>query len=228
MRTILLTVLLSALLGGGGVYVWKYYGGFSNEQQAALAFIDAYSAYTEVAERVESLVHLPGTEGNSDRSQLLTLLNAILTDDMENGRREELARVAFNNLTALKNEVDGAQTAQASLYVELQRLDAAARSFTSVAKRAEAEAIVSNARTCAELSARITSVLSEMNEQTYAIITRILEDKGDLTPAHVTEINAATAAAETRFDLLKGLYADLLGRRKGMEGQFTTFAHRAL
>jgi hypothetical protein len=228
MRTIVLTILASALMGGGGVYAWRYYGGFVGEQQQVIAFIDAYGAYAEVAERVEVLVHLPGTQGNSDRAELLELLNSVLTGTIDSTRREELARLAFNNLTTLKKEIDGAQAAQALLYEELQKLDAASKVFSGIARQRDAADIVEQARKRAELSARITSILSEMNDHVYAIITRILEDRGELTSAHAQDINASTDAAEDRFDTLSGLYAELIDKRTDIEMNFTDFAKHAL
>ena len=114
MKAAFITILLALLLGGGGTFLWVYYGGFAGEQSEAVAFIDIYGDYAEVAERVELLVHLPGTEGNSDRAELLNLLEAILTQDMAPQRREELARLAFSNLDTVKREIDAAQAAQAA------------------------------------------------------------------------------------------------------------------
>jgi hypothetical protein len=228
MRAVLITILLSILIGAGGVYVWTYYGGFVPEKGQAIAFINRYGDYEEVAEQVEALVHLPGTAQNSDRTQLYALLTSLLTDAISNERREELARVAFNNLTALKREVDAAQTAQASLYVELEELGQAGSAFASVALERQASALVDGARKRAELSARITSILSEMNEQTYAIITRILADRGKLTSEHIRNINEATDGAEKRFETLKQLYEELEDKKRSMQREFELFAQSAL
>jgi hypothetical protein len=228
MRIILTTILVSALLGGGGVYAWRYFGGFSGEEQEAIAFIDAYGAYADVAGQVDALVHRPGSEGNTDRSELLTLLSSILTERMDAVRREELARLAFNNLTALKKEIDGAQAAQARLYEGLQQLDAASRIFKSIARQRDAADIVRLARERAELTARITAILSEINDHTYAIITKILSDGGELTQEHIQAINATTAGAEERFETLTGVYDALGAKQKTLEAEVTAFAQSAL
>jgi hypothetical protein len=214
MKGIILTLLVAALLGGGGTFLWKYYGGFSGEHGEVVAFINTYGEYVDVAEEVEFLVHLPGTEGNADRGELLALLEAILTKEMTAERRGELARLAFSNLDVLKKEIDAAQVAQAKLYEVLQDLDVAARSFTSMDLHARATEIVDLARKRAEVSSRITSILSEINDHTYAIITQILDDQGELTNSHITAINTSTTEAEERFDTLSALYEQLIDLRE--------------
>jgi len=228
MRAAFITTLLAVLLGGGGTFLWLYFGGFAGEDGSSIAFIDAYGAYAEVADEVERMVHLPGTEGNMDRSELLALLNSILTENLEPERREALARLAFSNLDAIKKEIDAAQVAQAALYQVLQDLDNAGRMFTSIELRKRADEIVQLARKRAELSSRITSVLSETNEHTYAIITRILAEKGELSREHVAEINATTKTAEERFSELEELYTEILVKKEEVQNKFTEFATVAL
>jgi len=181
----LIIILVALVLGGGGTFLWLYYGGFEGEKPQAVAFIDKYGEYNEVAEKVEFLVHLPGTENNTDREELLALLTTMLTEDIEPERRESLARLAYTNLDSLKKEIDAAQVAQADLYAILQEFDAVAKVFTSIELRNKAEEIVLLSRKRAELSARITSVLSETNEHSHAIITRILAEGGDLSQKHI-------------------------------------------
>ena len=225
---IILTIILAVLIGGGGVYTWLYYGGFAGEKDVAIAFIDAYGEYDEIALHVEALTHLPGTEGNADRAELQSLLETVLTHDVTPERRDVLARLAFQNLDTLKKEVDAAQSAQAKLYQNLQQLDNVGRQFEGVQLRTQAGSIVTHARKRAELSARITSVLSETQDQTHAIITQILEDKGELTSAHIQAINSATAEAENRHDGLEGLYTEVLQEKKDIETAFTQFIATAL
>ncbi len=228
MRAALITIVLAALLGGGGVYAWLYYGGFGGEKGTAVAFIDSYGAYAEVADQVDAYTHLPGTGDNVNRQELQSLLTSILTENMEDGHRAELARLAYADLDALKKEVDQAQAAQAKLYQVLQDLDNASRVFHGIDLRTKAAEIVTMARARTELSARITSVLSETNDQTYAIITRILSDNGALTDAHKTEINDATDEAEKRFDTLKQLYDQLIAKKADLDRSFQSFAHAAI
>lgn len=227
MRKILYTIVGAILLGGGGTFLWLYYGGFEGEQGKVVAYIDQYGAYSEIAEQVELLVHLPGTEGNTDRAELLALLESILTKDMEKEKREELARLAYTNLSSIKKEIDAAQIAQARLYEVLQDLDNVSRMFNSMNLRKQASEIVVMARRRAEISARITSILSETNEQTYAIITRILAEKGELSSSHIMEINDATSAAEKRFATLGDLYTELLSKKNEMSEMFKNFATSA-
>jgi hypothetical protein len=228
MRAIFFTVFLSALLGGGGVYAWHYFGGFEGEKSHAVAFINTYGDYAAIAKEVEQLVHLPGVEGNSDRAELQRLLTSLLTDTLTPPRREELARLAYNNLNVLRREVDSAQTKQAQLYTLLENLDTASKVFRGAGIERQAGDIVAGARKRAELTARITSVLSEMNEQTYSIITRILEDKGELTQEHIQYINDSTAYAEERFEILGGLYTELQQKTIETEMLFTQFVKGAV
>jgi hypothetical protein len=225
---ILATLLFALLIGGGGTFLWLYYGGFEGEKSTAIAFIDVYGEYSAIANSVESLVHLPGTKGNTERSELLALLNSILTEDLEPERRATLARLAFANLDGIKKEIDSAQIAQAKLYQVLQDLDNASREFSSIELRGHVEEIVTMARKRAELSAHITSILSEINEQTYAIITRILADEGALSAEHVSSINSVTADAEKRFVLLEGLYVELVAKKEEMDKAFVQFTQQAL
>lgn len=228
MRQIILVLVIALLCGGGGAFAWKFYGGFKGEQPEAVAFIDVYSVYAVEAEKVEKYVYLPSIEGNINRSELYTLLDSILTKKMEPERRESLARLAFANLDALKKEIETAQSGQAKIYAMLQDLDNASKVFTSIDLRKQTERIVTEARKRAELSARITSILSEINEQTYAIITRILAEKGDLSDAHITEINSITAEAEKRFMSLEGLYTELENKKIELERLFSEFVATAL
>jgi len=229
MRAMFITILLALALGGGGMYVWIYYGGFEPEQGKAVAFIDTYGDYAEVADVVEALVHLPGTEDNADRAELQALLETILTDNtLTPERRETLARLAYANLDVVKKEIDAAQSSQAEVYQHLQDLDNAARVFKGMRLRSEAEGIVTLARKRAELTARITSVLSETHDQTYSIITQILEDDGELSHEHVTAINSSTDKAEERHDLLIGLYDELIAQKVALDDSFAGFARDAI
>jgi len=225
---ILITLVFAIILGGGGTFLWLYYGGFEGEQGVSVAFVDYYVTYEQVATEVEQLVHLPGTEENIDRAELLTLLDSILTKDMEASQRANLAQLALTNLNAIKQEIDMAHIAQAKLYEVLQELDNASRIFSSLDLRNRAEKIVISARKRAELSANITSILSKNNEQTNAILTRILVDEGELSQTHITEINSATAETEKRFDVLEQLYTDLTAKKKEVEDAFATFVAVAL
>lgn len=225
---ILLIILLAAGIGGGVAYAWVYYGGFAGEKGTSIAFIDSYSEYDEIATEVEALVHLPGVGENADRAELLSLLNSILTETMSGTQRESLARIAFTHLDTIKKEIDAAQTAQARLYAVLQDFDNASRVFHGIELRRKADAIVALARKRAELSSRITSVLSETSEQTYAIVTRILADQGSLTQEHIIEINNATAEAEKRFATLEDLYQDLTLKKTELDAAFTDFAETAI
>ncbi len=227
MRTFII-VILALILGGGGTFLWLYYGGFNNEKKEAMSFIDAYGNYSEIADAVEKLVNLPGTEGNRDRAELFSLLTSILTEKMEPVKRERLARLAYSNLDTIKKEIDTAQLEQAKLYQVIQEFDNASRSFSSIVLQNRSKKIITLARKRAELTARITSVLSETNEQTYAIITRILQEKGDLSEAHIKEINASTEYAEKRFHSLESLYKELLEKKKEMEDEFNEFVKVAI
>jgi hypothetical protein len=228
MKKIISIVIVAILLGGGGTFLWLYYGGFENEKNISMEFVEIYGDYLENVNKVEYFVHLPGTENNSDRSELLRLLNSILTEKLEPKRREELARIAFTNLDVLKKEVDSAQIYQANLYKVIQEMGNVSVKFSAVDLRNKAESIVMLARERAELSSRITSVLSEMNEQTYAIITRILEEKGKLTDEHIIAINNATDMAEERFHSLEVLYEKLLDKKNEMDKSFDEFVKTAI
>jgi hypothetical protein len=228
MKKIISIVIVAILLGGGGTFLWLYYGGFENEKNISMEFVEIYGDYLENVNKVEYFVHLPGTENNSDRSELLRLLNSILTEKLEPKRREELARIAFTNLDVLKKEVDSAQIYQANLYKVIQEMGNVSVKFSAVDLRNKAENIVMLARERAELSSRITSVLSETNEQTYAIITRILEEKGKLTDEHIIAINNATDMAEERFHSLEVLYEKLLDKKNEMDKSFDEFVKTAI
>jgi len=225
---IFITLVLAILLGGGGTFLWLYYGGFEGEKAISVTFVDHYVNYEEIAQEVELLVHLPGTEGNIDRAELLTLLDSILTKKMDAVQRKNLAQLALTNLNTIKQEIDSAHVAQAKLYEVLQELDDASRVFSSIDLRNRAEKIVFSARKRAELSANITSILSKNNEQTYTILARILVDEGELSSAHITELNSATNETEKRFGTLEQLYSELVVKKKEVEDAFATFVAVAL
>jgi uncharacterized secreted protein with C-terminal beta-propeller domain len=228
MKAAITTIVVALALGGGGTFLWFYYGGFEGEGVEAVAFIETYGDYVEVAETVELLVNIPGVKNNADRAELLTLLDSILTANMTDEKRDSLARLAYTNLNTLEKEIDAAQSAQATLYEKLQQLDSVARRFNSIELQNRAMDIVSHARKRAEISARITSILSETNEQTHAIITRILADNGKLSQTHIIEINEATADAQARFDTLRMLYQELQQKKKEIDALFNTFVQKAL
>jgi len=227
MRFLLVTILAIAI-GGGTAYAWLYYGGFAGEKEQAIAFIDVYGAYSEVVREVETLVHAPGTEGNNSRAELETLLTKILTEEMDAEHRYTLTELAKTHLDTLKGEVDRAQSAQAELYERLQELDNSARTFSGMQVREKADAVVQLARKRAELTARITSVLSETHDQTSAIIARILREQGELTQAHIQYINDITAKAEERHATLSELYTELSVGQRTQSETFQSFVNTAL
>ncbi|KKS85284.1 MAG: hypothetical protein UV60_C0009G0005 [Parcubacteria group bacterium GW2011_GWA2_43_11] len=225
---IFITLVIAIILGGGGTFLWLYYGGFEGEQGVSVAFVDNYVTYKQVAQEVEQLVHLPGTEGNVDRAELLTLLDSILTKEMDASQRANLVQLALTNLNTIKQEIERAHIAQAKLYEVLQELDTASRMFSSIDLHNRAAEIVDFARKRAEFSANITSILSKNNEQTYSILARILVDEGELLQAHIAEINSATAETEKRFSSLEQLYSELVVKKKQVEDAFVTFVAVAL
>lgn len=228
MRIVLITLILATTLGGGVAYAWVYYGGFVGEGSTGIAFIEVYGDYAEVANRVEMMVHVPGVAENENRGDLLSLLSTILTEDIDDTERERLARIAFSHVDTMKKEIDQAQAGQAELYRVLQDLGNAAAQFRGLEAQDLAGTVVSQARERAELSSRITSILSETNDHTYAIVTQILEEKGSLSDEHVQAINAATTGAEDRFDDLTRLYNDLIQRRADVETSMQTFAEKVI
>lgn len=216
------------ILAGGATYAWLHYGGFGGDKGGAVAFIDAYSIYSETAAAVEGLVHQPSTEQNGSRVELQALLETILTEDIDAERRDTLARLAFKHLAVLRDEVDMAQSAQAELYEHMQQLDDAATRIRGTQQRTHADRVVDGARKRAELTARITSVLSETNDQTENIITTILRDGGALTDAHVMAINESTDKAEGRHATLTTLYAQLTEQQTLIDDSFAAFVDNAL
>lgn len=84
------------------------------------------------------------------------------------------------------------------------------------------------ARERAELSSRTTSILGETNDQTSAIITRILGDHGVLTSEHIVSINEATSAAESRFATLTELYAQMNAKKTALDAAFAEFVEMAI
>lgn len=225
---IFLTLLCALMLGGGGAYAWLYYGGFEGERSSVVGFIDAYSTYDVSATRVAALVHSPSTEKNSDRSELLALLQDILTGTLTNDEREALARVAFTHLDSIQKGIADAAVAQDELYLNIQNLDTMSRIFTGMRAREQAHDLVSLARACAETSARIIANLSETHEHTYAIITRVLEDGGELTDEHKRSINAITTEAETRHAELEAHYTSFVAQRDSLTMAFDQFVHDLL
>ncbi len=227
MRTLFI-ILIAILLGGGGTYLWVYYGGFDGERTSAIAFIDAYSTYDVAASRVEDMVHGPGTKRNPDRTNLLALLEKILTADISAEERSELARVAYGHLDSIQEGIADAKKVHGELYAIIQDLDNTSRIFHGVRAKEQAEKLVTLARERAETSARIIANLSETHEYTYAIITRVLEDGGELTDEHKNSINTITAEAESRHAALEEQYARSMEQSDALEIAFDQFVHDML
>lgn len=226
MKWILLALLIIATLIGGGL--WYYYGDIHGEPTATVAFVEAYGEYEEVATQVEKLINAPAAGGNSARQALLSLLSSILTGEQTPEEREQSARAAFAELEQLRREVDAAQAAQASIYSRLDALSVAAQGFRAKRYVDEAQGIVVLSRQRVELGSQITSILAETNEHTYAIITRILDEKGNLSQAHIVDINAATDAAEVRFETLNTRYQELAAKRDEASARFNALVRTAL
>lgn len=226
MKWIAIVFLLLIATAGGGA--WYYYGNMHGEPEAAVAFVEAYGEYDEAATQVEALINAPATGGNGARQALLSLLGSILTGEQTPEEREKSARAAFSELEQLRREVDAAQAAQASIYSRIDALAVAASGFRAKRHADVADTIVDLSRERVEIGSQITSILSETNEHTYAIITRILEEEGELSQAHIVDINAATDAAETRFDNLNHLYQDLAAKRNEAEERFKLLVRAAL
>lgn len=221
-------ILIAILFGGGGTYLWVYYGGFEGERTSVVAFIDAYSAYDIAASQVADLVHDPGTTRNTDRSNLLALLERILTAPLEANERAKLARVAYGHLDSIQNDIAEAKKAHEELYAIIQDLDNMSRIFRGVRAGEQASGLVSLARERAETSARIIANLSETHEYTYAIITRVLEDEGALTDEHKQSINTITSEAESRHAALEEQYERFMAQGEALDLAFDQFVHDTL
>jgi hypothetical protein len=187
-----------------------------------------YGEYAERAHTVAELVHAPGLESNVNRAELELLLEEMLTKPMESESREAMARIAFEHIDILQTDIKTASEEQSKLYNLTQQLDNSARMFNGVKIRAQAGEIVVQTREQAEISARIVALLSYTYEHTYAIVTRILQDKGELTDAHKTAINTMTPEAEVRHSALKELYTEFSAKEARLSEMFGTFVEDAL
>lgn len=208
--------------------MWHYYGGFAGDDAGAVMFINAYGEYADVAQRADALTHAPTVEENTSRSDLYASLAAMLTEAQADDVREVRARAAFAQLDQLKREVDAAQAAQADLLAAQEAMGEAARALKSARLRVRAQEIVEAAGVRSAVSAKITGLLSHANDESYAIITRVLEEKGALSQEHIIRINSITTAAETRHDELTAAYDELVRAEELIQSSFAAFVAEAL
>lgn len=227
MRIFLIIVALLVLMGGGA-YAWYYFGGFDGDDAGAIAFIDAYGAYSEAALKVDALTHAPTVEQNEGRVDLLERLTSILTGTLTAAERESQARAAFGDLDALKREIDAAQAAHGDLYKTQRDLEAAGVRLANARSEAVAKEILALARSRTELAISITSLVSENHDHMYAILTRILDERGELSQEHVIQINASTDGAEARRDELERSYEELVRIEAETRATFARFVAVAM
>jgi len=202
-------ILLLVLLIGSAFFIVVSFlasGKFPQKTYGDLS-LSLATLHDSLDEEITS-AHLPGSGTNESRQQLNTIFNRLLMEHMSTDERILLSRQGMELLAITREEISRVTihliTSEGSLE-ELEKMEFSGNR----SEMALLDDYIDRAHTINHVVSTITTLLTRLNDHSNSILKRIIADDGQLTPAHVTDLNTQTPLAEGNFDDLTYSYSRL-------------------
>lgn len=194
-----LAVVLASLAAFGGYYLLA--------QRSAASFAAMYEEYASLAAEADNAAFLPGAQNNPVRQQLNTVLQELLFERTSRERRLELVGVGLELLEKSKEQLDLLTVRKDAADAQAARMQVSVLNAVNAAS--EAKMLVAYAKERSALISDIRAYSFKANFEMQQIFDRIREDEGQLTNAHIAQLNSQVPKVEREFDKRSTLYRAL-------------------
>lgn len=171
-------------------------------------FAYAYAAYASSAARHDSAAFIPAMAENPLRKELNAALSDVLGTSMAPDARITRAREGLGLLKDAEAQIDLIEDAGIATQERVARMEES-MSMVGQLHRSYLRDIIQLSRARLDIIADIRGLSYRANHHTEEIFARVIEDKGELSTAHVAELNRLIPSVEAQFDTRSNLYDDL-------------------
>lgn len=196
-----LLVLCIALLG---FCIFLYLGMYAHAR-----FDDAYAVYAVESKKHNENAFLPGASGNPLRRELNKVLAEVLGKQMTAPERLALSNRGLLLLQGIERQIGAINDSSAAVQEALSDMDRQAQSFSNGYARGPMLEIVTLAKDELRFIEDIRGLSYRTNFHTAEIFNRVVADHGELTDAHIQELNDQLPKVEEQFNLRANLYTEL-------------------
>lgn len=175
---------------------------FSYRFYFAHQFKQSYDAYAKLSDIHVTAAFTPATEANPLRQELNRALADVLATELPRAERLARAERGVVLLNELEKQIDAIGDAGEAVSKEIERMEARATG-------AERKEIVDLALERARIIGDIRGLSYRASYHTADIFKRIIEGNGELTAAHVEDLNNQIPLVEEQFDRRTALYTEL-------------------
>jgi hypothetical protein len=165
-------------------------------------FSQSFGEYAALADEHSNAAFFVGALDNPMRQELNRILSEVLGRNMSAAERLQLAERGLALLDETEVQIDGLGTIADRVKKAIDALEAE----SAFGSRRE---LISLARERLDVIADIRGLSYRANYHTAEIFRRIARDNGELTDAHVTELNGQLPMVEEQFNERSNLYNEL-------------------
>jgi hypothetical protein len=171
--------------------------------------MDGYSAYSVVAKQHRDAAFFVANEQNPVREELNRLLTDVLEETIPDGERLVKARRGLELLSMSERSIDAIGDIAVVNDQALLLLEGRSHLWVLWWWHAPMRDVVTLAQSQAAIIADIRGLSYRANFHTAQIFSRIVDDQGSLTDAHIAELNNLIPKVEDQFDQRSNLYSEL-------------------
>lgn len=194
----LAALALCLVLVGGFVYL---------ATRSSSRFESEYAAYAVLAKEQEDAAYLPAAPNNPVREELASDLAQALDQNTSAPARLKFTQDGLDRIKELEAQVDAIGDAgdKANVAIAQMQVDAL-KDFSSSGVTHE---IIELAKQRSAVIEDIRGLSYRADFETSKIFDRIVSDKGELTAAHVADLNDEIPLVEEQFNQRSSLYTEL-------------------
>lgn len=172
-------------------------------------FQQSFETYEGLAKTHVALGYIPGASDNPVREKLNTILSQVLARPLTPKERLALAGEGLSALKEGERQIDAIGDAGEKVQIAITYMESKSTSVGMFFSVADAKRILALAKEEFGVVSDIRGLSYRANFHTAEIFNRIVLDKGELTPAYTTELNAQIPAVEEQFNKRASLYESL-------------------
>jgi hypothetical protein len=198
-RLALVVVILMCALGALAYHVVR----------ADTEFSHAYLIYAAAADEADTAAYLPTATNNPARLDLNRTLIEVLQNKLTDPERLAKARHGLELVRELKNEIDAITPTIEATETAMMAMGRSVNPIDAPFQRGEPQKIVGLASERLAALKDIQALSYRTNFETQKIFQHLVESKGRLSNAFITDLNNQVPATQEEFDRRQARYAEL-------------------
>ena len=171
--------------------------------------MSAYETYATAALEEESAAYAPASPNNPVRQELNRNLGTVLGGNTSKTDRLELSKRGLTLIDESNHELDPIQDRGGRVDESIAAMEGQIGLLNGVSSRGALGRIVSLAKRRADMVSDIRALTVKANYETEKIFQRIIQEKGNLPPSFVNELNAEIPEVEEQYNKRTALYSEL-------------------